>query len=188
MSNTGHPGYDEKLLADAPAVDKGMLQGGYTTDLLEKPKASPTPPPDLEAGRKQPPRSSQRDYSNPPPSSKPAPLPEKTPFFRTTKGIVVIVVAFIVILAAVVGGAVGGTKKKNNKVDAQSSGNSTGPDTGSSSLSQATVGPSGSGGPAIGTTSGNVTSPSVTDGVGPRPTSSNYFWQSQPHFIESTRW
>ncbi|PPQ99590.1 hypothetical protein CVT24_005169 [Panaeolus cyanescens] len=173
MSNNGHPGYDEKLLAAAPAVDKGMLQSGYTTDLLEK-SSSSTPPPshrDLEAGTK-PARTQQRNYSNPPPASKPPPPQEKTPFFRTTKGIIILVVAFVVIIAAVVGGAVGGTRKKNNNVDTQSAGSGNSTDS-IHTVSQSTVGPAGSTTSSPPLTTGDIANGTSTfQGVSPIPTPS----------------
>jgi len=111
MGSSHHAEYDENLLASAPAPTKELLQGGYTTDLLEK--TAPTPSRrerqrDVEAGSTQG-------------SDKPiaaAPLtPAKIPFYRTRKGIIIIVIAAIVIIAAVVGGAVGGSKKGSKAVN-----------------------------------------------------------------------
>jgi hypothetical protein len=109
--------YDSTLLASAPAATKSQLQEGYTTDLLEKPTASPAHSrPDLHDGRDSTTATPnhQRDVERQQAFAAPA----KVPWYRTTKGLIILAVAFVVIIAAAVGGGVGGSKKKKNNNDA----------------------------------------------------------------------
>jgi hypothetical protein len=111
--------YDSTLLASAPAATKTQLQEGYTTDLLEKPTASPAHSrPDLHDGRDSTSGTPnhQRDLERQ--QAFAAAPPTKVPWYRTTKGLIILAVAFVVIIAAAVGGGVGGSKKKHNNSDA----------------------------------------------------------------------
>jgi len=122
-SSNGHHGYDEVLLASAPAPTKGMVQSGYATDLLvDKPK--PSRRTDLEANRHKSlssrhgsvPNTGKSTAEYQPVATRFTPT-KRTPFYRTRRGIIILVIIAIVLLAAIIGGAVGGSlaNKKDSK-------------------------------------------------------------------------
>ncbi|KAK1230707.1 hypothetical protein PQX77_006193 [Marasmius sp. AFHP31] len=153
--------YDHTLLGDAPALTKQMRQEGYNPDLLQS----------------QPPPESQNQHQQIPPHEKPL-SQQRSPFWRTTKGIIIIAVVILVIIGAVVGGAVGGTVGKHNgsgnstapgggdngNITAPGGGdNSTNPTTGNSTSSEG-IGNSTStmtGGQEVSQSSGSVTNPAT---------------------------
>ncbi|TFK37309.1 hypothetical protein BDQ12DRAFT_685651 [Crucibulum laeve] len=92
--------YDESLLASAPAATSAQLQNGYNVDLLSPGKATPPVTRDTEAA-----------YASKEHVHHLATPQRRTPFWRTTKGIIIMVIAALVVIGAVVGGAVGGSKK-----------------------------------------------------------------------------
>ncbi|KAG7442071.1 uncharacterized protein BT62DRAFT_922889 [Guyanagaster necrorhizus] len=117
-------GYDQALLAEAPAATKAQLQEGYNPDILRPNRTPPVlsdtePDPESQSG---PPTSKEH---LPLSAGSSSPL-RRIPFWRTRKGIIIIVIAVIVVIGAVVGGAVGGTvgkssNKNNNAVVSGSS-------------------------------------------------------------------
>ncbi|KAK0502523.1 hypothetical protein EDD18DRAFT_695097 [Armillaria luteobubalina] len=105
-------GYDEALLAEAPAATKTQLQEGYNPDILRPNRTTPVrndtdPDPESQSG---PPTSKEHL----PLSAESSPPSRRIPFWRTRKGIIIIVIAVIVVIGAVVGGAVGGTVGKSS--------------------------------------------------------------------------
>ncbi|KAK0200489.1 hypothetical protein DFS33DRAFT_161819 [Desarmillaria ectypa] len=115
-------GYDQALLAEAPAATKAQLQEGYNPDILRPNRTSPVrsdtdPDPESQSG---PPTSKEHL----PLSAGSSPPLRRIPFWRTRKGIIIIVIAVIVVIGAVVGGAVGGTvgKSSNNNNNAAKGG------------------------------------------------------------------
>ncbi|KAK0477594.1 hypothetical protein IW261DRAFT_268164 [Armillaria novae-zelandiae] len=115
-------GYDEALLADAPAATRAQLQEGYNPDILRPNRTPPVrndsdPDPESQSG---PPTSKEHL----PLSAESSPPLRRIPFWRTRKGIIIIVIAVIVVIGAVVGGAVGGTVGKSSSSSSSSSDNS----------------------------------------------------------------
>ncbi|SJL06933.1 uncharacterized protein ARMOST_10275 [Armillaria ostoyae] len=105
-------GYDEALLAEAPAATRAQLQEGYNPDILRPNRTPPVrndtdPDPESQSG---PPTSKEHL----PLSAESSPPLRRIPFWRTRKGIIIIVIAVIVVIGAVVGGAVGGTVGKSS--------------------------------------------------------------------------
>ncbi|VDB99486.1 unnamed protein product [Peniophora sp. CBMAI 1063] len=113
--------YDERLLAEAPQATRAAKQEGYNVDLLNQPHPAggssnslqdPVPAQAVTPNR--------NAYTPPTPADADA-VPQlypsrKTPWYRTTRGIIILAVVALVIIGAVVGGAVGGTvgKSKSN--------------------------------------------------------------------------
>jgi len=143
-SSDDHPEYDANLLSTAPAPTKGMVQvrnsqnslqrvhnfssqSGYATDLLED-KSQPSRRDDPESSRHKslsrhtyvPNRKSFADAPQDTEviRTKHSQSTEKTPFYRTKRGIIILVIVAIVLLAAIIGGAVGGSlaNKKDTKL------------------------------------------------------------------------
>ncbi|KAK0218971.1 hypothetical protein IW262DRAFT_1483336 [Armillaria fumosa] len=105
-------GYDEALLAEAPAATRTQLQEGYNPDILRPNRTPPVrndtdPDPESQSG---PPTSKEHL----PLSAESSPPLRRILFWRTRKGIIIIVIAVIVVIGAVVGGAVGGTVGKSS--------------------------------------------------------------------------
>jgi len=128
-------GYDENLLASAPAASKAARQAGYNLDLLEEPETTPTPTQaapfaspdpvipghafesDVENGVN---GSGAKEYTGLGDDSAGRKPPS---FWASTRGKILLAVIALVIIGAVVGGAVGGTvgKKSNNNRSGSSS-------------------------------------------------------------------
>ncbi|KAK0186965.1 hypothetical protein F5146DRAFT_1003949 [Armillaria mellea] len=124
-------GYDEALLAEAPAATRAQLQEGYNPDILRPNRTPPVrndtdPDPESQSG---PPTSKEHLPLSAESSS---PL-RRIPFWRTRKGIIIIVIAVIVVIGAVVGGAVGGTVGKSNGSSSNTSVEGAGAQSGASS-------------------------------------------------------
>jgi hypothetical protein len=111
MSATGH--YDQDLLASAPKPTKELLQGGYTTELLNPTHGRNTSPHPVQSedAHLAPQSDPERDSLSP--SKEFNDTKKPLPFWRTTKGIVIIIVVILIVLGAVIGGGVGGTRGKS---------------------------------------------------------------------------
>ncbi|KZV70548.1 hypothetical protein PENSPDRAFT_651427 [Peniophora sp. CONT] len=111
--------YDERLLAEAPQTTRAAKQEGYNVDLLNQPHPAGSSSSLQEPTAAQPVNPNRNAYTPPATAASDAPqlyTTHKTPWYRTTRGILILAIAALVIIGAVVGGAVGGTvgKHKNN--------------------------------------------------------------------------
>ncbi|KAI1790822.1 hypothetical protein LXA43DRAFT_1095047 [Ganoderma leucocontextum] len=171
-------GYDERLLASAPAATRAEKQEGYNIDLLEDDRGrsgarsnSATPPPantaalstdhsKAEAGGYA--GSARNAYT--PASVSAAPKP----WYKTRKWLIIFLIGGVVIVAAVVGGAVGGTAghKNNNAASTPPVGAGAGGEAGTSSSQPATQTGGGGGGGGPASTATESTAPASTSASG----------------------
>ncbi|KAI0752032.1 hypothetical protein C8Q74DRAFT_348762 [Fomes fomentarius] len=114
-------GYDERLLASAPAATRAEKQEGYNIDLLEDGRKNnnirsttntPPPVPVLSTDHSQ---AEAGGYTTAPVPTRNgyASVAPPTPWYKTRKWLIIFLVGGVVIIAAVVGGAVGGTVGKS---------------------------------------------------------------------------
>ncbi|TFK50578.1 hypothetical protein OE88DRAFT_269911 [Heliocybe sulcata] len=174
-------GYDERLLASAPAATRAEKQEGYNIDLLdEEPsragRASTTH--DHTGGYVQGNRYSGAASAPDTPSleEKPGPLSRgRTPWWRTATGIAVLVILSLIIVGAVVGGAVGGSlgsRKSQNDLAEGSSSSSASTQSKSVPNASSTVQPSGIGLDTSGLLSQRLTATDGYNTTSDAPTSS----------------
>ncbi|KAI0702653.1 hypothetical protein C8Q76DRAFT_755275 [Earliella scabrosa] len=173
-------GYDERLLASAPAATRAEKQEGYNIDLLVEDERKPnlrstsaTPPPAVpplavdhsraEAGGYP---GMGNGYSSVGPS-------KAKPWYKTRKWLIIFLIGGIAVVAAAVGGAVGGTvgRSSSSSVEPATSTNTDAGDQGGASGPQQTsAGESGASETNANAPGAGQTAPTNTAGP-PEPTS-----------------
>ncbi|KAI0084358.1 hypothetical protein BDY19DRAFT_546482 [Irpex rosettiformis] len=162
-------GYDEHLLADAPAATREQKQESYKLDLLNDSEGATnthneTTPDALLAPSLHHDREAGAGLSTKERIESPYSAPRSTtPWYRTKRWILIFLVIGVVVVAAVVGGAVGGTVGHHHNNN--NNNNSTNSTDSSSSGSGGQAGAPDSGGGGVGGASGTASVAPVGSGA-----------------------